>query len=81
MFHGVEINSIKVGNSSRRDTFYGGDKNLTRNQDLVIDLLVHVGEDDALKNNGQLQSLLEYPITKTDFPSGKKKIFKFFCHN
>ena len=63
MFHGVEINSIKVGNSSRRDTFYGGDKNLTRNQDLVIDLLVHVGEDDALKNNGQLQSLLEYPIT------------------
>ena len=75
MFHGVEINSIKVGNSSRRDTFYGGDKNLTRNQDLVIDLLVHVGEDDALKNNGQLQSLLEYPITKTDFPSGKKNFF------
>ena len=75
MFHGVEINSIKVGNSSRRDTFYGGDKNLTRNQDLVIDLLVHVGEDDALKNNGQLQSLLEYPITKTDFPSGKKFFF------
>ena len=75
MFHGVEINSIKVGNSSRRDTFYGGDKNLTRNQDLVIDLLVHVGEDDALKNNGQLQSLLEYPITKTDFPSGKNFFF------
>ena len=78
MFHGVEINSIKVGNSSRRDTFYGGDKNLTRNQDLVIDLLVHVGEDDALKNNGQLQSLLEYPITKTDFPSGKKNFLNFF---
>ena len=78
MFHGVEINSIKVGNSSRRDTFYGGDKNLTRNQDLVIDLLVHVGEDDALKNNGQLQSLLEYPITKTDFPSGKKNFFLIF---
>ena len=73
MFHGVEINSIKVGNSSRRDTFYGGDKNLTRDQDLAIDILVHVGEDDNLKNKGQIQSLLEYPLTNTDFQSGKQK--------
>ena len=79
LFHGVEINSIKVGNSSRRDTFYGGEKNLTRDQDLAIEVLVHVGEDDNLKNKGQIQSLLEYPLTNTDFQSGKetKKIFPF----
>merc|ERR1712038_722596 len=71
MGHGVEINSIKVGNSSRRDTFYGGDKNLIRDQDLAIDILVHVGEDDNLKNKGQIQSLLEYPLTNTDFQSGE----------
>ena len=78
MFHGVEINSIKVGNSSRRDTFYGGDKNLTRDQDLAIDILVHVGEDDNLKNKGQIQSLLEYPLTNTDFQSGKKSSVYFY---
>ena len=80
LFHGVEINSIKVGNSSRRDTFYGGEKNLTRDQDLAIEVLVHVGEDDNLKNKGQIQSLLEYPLTNTDFQSGKetKKYFLFF---
>ena len=82
MFHGVEINSIKVGNSSRRDTFYGGEKNLTRDQDLAIEVLVHVGEDDNLKNKGQIQSLLEYPLTNTDFQSGKEtKKYFLFCQN
>ena len=38
-----ELTSIKVGNDSRRNTFYGGQKNLTRDQDMAINLVVHIG--------------------------------------
>ena len=43
IYHGSEITSIKVGNDSRRNTFYGGEKNLTRDQDMAINLIVHIG--------------------------------------
>ena len=71
MYHGSEITSIRVGNDTKRDTFYGGEKNLTRDQDLAIEDLVHLAEDgNHLQSNEQLQSILDSPIKDTKLPLG-----------
>ena len=71
MYHGSEITSIRVGNDTKRDTFYGGEKNLTRDQDLAIEVLVHLAEDgNHLQSNEQLQSILDSPIKDTKLPLG-----------
>ena len=59
IYHGSEIASIQVGNSTRRNPFHGGEKNLTRNEDMAIQLLVHIADDseDVInainRNHGQ----------------------------
>lgn len=71
-YHGSEITSIKVGNSSKRETlFFGGEKNLTRDDAMSINLVVHLAEDsEGLATEERLQSLLDGPIKDTKLPLG-----------
>ena len=71
LYHGSEITSIRVGNDTKRDIFYGGERNLTRNQDMAIEVLVHLAEDgNDLNTEEKLQSVLESPIKDTKLPLG-----------
>ena len=36
IYQSSEIMSIKIGNNTKRAVFYGGEKNLTRDEDLAI---------------------------------------------
>lgn len=46
IYHGSEITSIKVGNNTKRAIFPGGEKNLTKDQEMSINMVVHVSADD-----------------------------------
>ena len=71
LYHGSEITSIRVGNDTKRDIFYGGERNLTRNQDMSIEVLVHFrDEDNDINTEEKLQSVLESPIKDTKLPLG-----------
>ena len=72
LYHGSEITSIRVGNDTKRDIFYGGERNLTRNQDMSFEVLVHLAEDgnDRFNTEEKLQSVLESPIKDTKLPLG-----------
>ena len=72
LYHGSEITSIRVGNDTKRDIFYGGERNLTRNQDMAFEVLVHLAENgnDRFNTEEKLQSVLESPIKDTKLPLG-----------
>merc|ERR1712223_2004570 len=72
LYHGSEITSIRVGNDTKRDIFFGGPKNLTRNEDVAFEVLVHLAEanGNTLDTEEKLQSVLESPIKDTKLPLG-----------
>ena len=48
IYHGSEIKEIKVGTNSKRAIFLGGEKNLTRDENMSINMVVHIAaKDDA----------------------------------
>ena len=80
LYHGSEITSIRVGNDTKRDIFYGGEKNLTKNEDVAFEVLVHLAEanGNTLDTEEKLQSVLESPIKDTKLPLGADVTGRFF---
>lgn len=70
-YHGSEIMSIKIGNQTKREVlFFGGEKNLTKDESMAIQMLVHIADDGRIITDKRLQSLLEDPIKDTKLPLG-----------
>lgn len=71
IYHGSEITSIRVGNDTNNNRFYGGRKNLTRDQDMSFNVLVHIAEaGNDIDTEEKLRSILESPIKDTKLPLG-----------
>jgi hypothetical protein len=75
IYHGSEITSVKVGNNSKRshgggENYIGGERNLTRQDQMSIDLVVHIADDGHVATEEKLRSILEAPIRDTKLPLG-----------
>ena len=82
-YHGSEITSIKVGNSSKRETiFFGGERNLTKDNAMSINMVVHVADDsEGIANEERLQSLLDAPLKNSNLPFGGDGVTVSRCHD
>ncbi|TRY69249.1 hypothetical protein TCAL_13171 [Tigriopus californicus] len=70
-YHGSEIMSIKIGNQTKREVlFFGGEKNLTKDESMAIQIVVHIADDGRIITDKRLQSILEDPIKDTKLPLG-----------
>ena len=61
-----------MGNSSKRETiFFGGERNLTKDDAMSINMVVHVADDsEGIANEERLQSLLDAPLKNSNLPFG-----------
>ena len=55
IYQSSEIMSIKVGNNTKRAVFYGGEKNMTRDEDMTIQVCI-INLKIGLQNSGHLNS-------------------------
>jgi hypothetical protein len=54
-----------VINGTKRDSFYGGERNLTRGEDMAINVLVHIADEgNDINSEEKLRSILDIKNTK-----------------
>jgi hypothetical protein len=59
-----------VGNTTKRDAFLGGEKNMTRNDTMAVQVVVHIADAGDVKSEERLKSVLEGPIKDAKLPLG-----------
>ena len=72
IYHGSEITAVKVGNNSKRsfENYIGGERNLTSEDEMAFDVLVHIADDGHVSSEAGLRAILESPIRDTKLPLG-----------
>ena len=72
IYHGSEITAVKVGNNSKRsfENYIGGERNLTSEDEMAFDVLVHIADDGHVSSEDGLRAILESPIRDTKLPLG-----------
>ncbi|XP_071743168.1 uncharacterized protein [Lepeophtheirus salmonis] len=70
LYFGSQITSIKVGNNTKRNIFFGGEKNLTHDDEMSFSMIVHIADDGKNSTEERLKSVLETPIKDTKLPLG-----------
>ena len=72
IYHGSEITAVKVGNNSKRsfENYIGGERNLTSEDEMAINVLVHIADDGHVSSEDGLRAILESPIRDTKLPLG-----------
>ena len=61
-----------MGNNSKRsfENYIGGERNLTSEDEMAINVLVHIADDGHVSSEEGLRAILESPIRDTKLPLG-----------